>query len=100
MFNRNNVEAFKQRYPAGTRILLEKMDDPYAPVPPGTRGTVILADDAGQLQMKWDNGRTLALIPGKFAPMEMTDPEELKARIRGQAIPELNPEEGDIDEQT
>lgn len=75
MFNRNNVEAFKQRYPAGTRILLEKMDDPYAPVPPGTRGTVILADDAGQLQMKWDNGRTLALIPGKDSFRKLTRQE-------------------------
>lgn len=75
MFNRNNVEAFKQRYPAGTRILLEKMDDPYAPVPPGTRGTVILADDAGQLQMKWDDGRTLALIPGKDSFRKLTRQE-------------------------
>lgn len=75
MFNRNNVEAFKQRYPAGTRILLEEMDDPYSPVPPGTRGTVILADDAGQLQMKWDNGRTLALIPGKDSFRKLTRQE-------------------------
>ena len=36
----------------------------------------------------------------KFAPMKMTDPEELKARIRGQATPEPYSEEGDADEQT
>lgn len=65
MFNQNKVESIKRRYPAGTRILLEKMNDPYSPVPSGTRGTVILVDDAGQLQMQWDNGKTLALIPGK-----------------------------------
>ena len=84
MFNRNNVEAFKQRYPAGRRILLEKMDDPYSPVPPGTRGTVILADDAGQLQMQWDNGRTLALSPGKDWFRKLTQ-QELAAEQRSAA---------------
>ena len=34
------------------------------PVPPGTRGTVVDVDGIGQLVMKWDNGRTLSLVPG------------------------------------
>ena len=49
-------------YPPGTRILLEHMDDKFA-VPDGTRGTVDHVDDAGQIHMRWDNGRTLAIIP-------------------------------------
>ena len=32
---------------------------------PGTEGEVDFVDDAGQLHMKWDNGRSLALIPGE-----------------------------------
>lgn len=40
------------------------MEDPYHPVPAGTEGNVEFVDDAGQIHMKWDNGRTLALIPG------------------------------------
>ena len=40
------------------------MDDPQA-VPDGTEGTVQMVDDQGQLLMKWDNGRTLSLIPGE-----------------------------------
>lgn len=58
-----NVDAIKTMYPQGTRIELIHMDDPYAPVPSGTKGTVEFVDDMGQIAMKWDNGRTLALIP-------------------------------------
>lgn len=58
-----NVEAIKEMYPKGTRIELVHMDDLYAPVPSGTKGTVEFVDDMGQIAMKWDNGRTLALIP-------------------------------------
>jgi hypothetical protein len=58
-----NVDAIKEMYPKDTRIELVHMDDPYAPVPSGTKGTVKFVDDMGQIHMKWDNGRTLALIP-------------------------------------
>ena len=40
------------------------MDDTYAPVQPGTRGTVAVVDDMGSIHMNWDNGRMLAVIPG------------------------------------
>ena len=60
-----NVASIKNKYPAGTRIKLIKMNDPWNPVEPGTEGTVQLVDDIGQIHMKWDNGRTLALVPGQ-----------------------------------
>ena len=41
------------------------MDDPYAPILPGTEGEVDFVDDEGQIFMKWNNGRTLPLAPGK-----------------------------------
>jgi hypothetical protein len=63
--SREQVERIKARYPAGTCIRLNSMDDPYAPIPPGTEGEVQAVDDAGQLIMKWDNGRSLSLIPGE-----------------------------------
>ena len=59
------VKFIKEQYPPGTRIRLGSMSDPYAPVTPGTEGIVDVVDDDGQLHMKWDNGRTLALIPGE-----------------------------------
>ena len=39
------------------------MEDEMA-VPPGSMGTVDFIDDAGQIHMSWDCGRSLALIPG------------------------------------
>ena len=63
--DRKMVNFIKEQYPPGTRIRLNSMEDPYAPVPPGTEGEVDHVDDAGQLHMKWENGRTLALIPGE-----------------------------------
>jgi hypothetical protein len=58
------VNMYKEMYPQGTRIELIHMEDAQA-VPPGTKGTVEFVDDMGQIHMKWDNGRTLALIPGE-----------------------------------
>lgn len=60
---RRFAERMKRCYPPGTRLLLLSMDDPYAPIPSGMRGTVEHVDDATQIHMRWDNGRTLAIIP-------------------------------------
>ena len=57
------VEKIKKLFPVGTRVRLIHMDDSQA-VPSGILGTVDHIDDDGQLHMKWDNGRTLALIYG------------------------------------
>lgn len=64
-WNPKQVERMREQYPPGTRIRLSQMNDPYAPVPPGTEGSVACVDDACQIHMIWDNGRTLALIPGE-----------------------------------
>lgn len=56
------IAEVRLNYPPDTRIELNHMEDNWA-VPPGTRGTVEYVDDAGQIHMKWDNGRTLAIVP-------------------------------------
>lgn len=73
----NWIKRIKENYPEGTRIRLESMEDPLAPVPSGMEGTVNFVDDIGQIHMKWDNGRSLALIPGVdvFSKMETEEQE-------------------------
>ena len=51
------------------------MNDPFSPVEPGTCGTVRYVDDAGQLGVAWDNGRSLSLIPGVDSFRKLTQQE-------------------------
>ena len=72
--DRKTVELLRKEYPAGTRVILEEMDDVQAP-PVGTMGTVIGVDDAGDLLMQWDNGCGLNVVSGqdRVRKMIMTD---------------------------
>ena len=45
------AQRYKESYPPGTRIMLISMEDPWAPVPSGMRGTVEVVDDIGQIHM-------------------------------------------------
>ena len=73
--SRGEIEYYRKQYPAGTRIKLNAMDDPYNPVPPGTMGTVQRIDDVGNMHMQWDNGRTLALVSGEDSFRKLTEEE-------------------------
>ena len=65
MMDRKMVNFIKEQYPPGTRIRLNSMEDPYAPIAPGTEGEVDFVDDIGTIHMKWDNGRSLGIVPGE-----------------------------------
>lgn len=45
--NREMLAFLRKQYPAGTRIRLDAMQDPYAPVEAGTTGKLNYIDDAG-----------------------------------------------------
>lgn len=74
----NSLKALRERYPVGSRIKLIYIDDPYTSLKPGNTGTVVGLDDLGTIQMIWETGSTLGLIPGvdKF--------EKLKVESDGQ----------------
>lgn len=85
------AERYKQSYPPGTRVMLLNMNDPYSPVESGMRGTVQGVDDAGQILMKWDNGRSLSIIPGEDSFRRLTEEEinqEQQEQISEQTIKE------------
>ena len=77
VYNEKKVELLKQRYPEGTRICLDHMED-ICPVESGTKGTIIGIDDIGSIMVKWDNGRTLNLLPDedKFHTIKHEQTEE------------------------
>ena len=62
-FDRNRVGMVKRQYPVGTRIQLDSLCTDEANMPSGLCGTVIGVDDQPSLLMKWDNGRSLSLLP-------------------------------------
>lgn len=72
--DRKIVERVRNEYPAGTRVILEEMDDVQAP-PMGTMGTVKVVDDTASLIVDWDNGSGLNVVYGKdrVKKMIMTD---------------------------
>lgn len=74
--NERQLQSLRERYPAGTKIRLNHMDDPYAPIPDGTVGEVQYVDDAGNIHMIWQNGRTLSLIEGVDDFTIITDDKE------------------------
>ena len=58
---RRQAEVLRNMYPPGSRVECLYMNDPLAPVPSGTKGTVFHVDDMAQIHVNWDNGSSLAL---------------------------------------
>ena len=72
----NRVERIKHQYPEGTKIVLDRMDDPYSDMPRGLRGIVSSVDDIGSIHCIWENGSTLAVIPGEDAFHKVIEKEQ------------------------
>ena len=69
------AQILKERYPAGTRIMLLQMGSDPRPVEPNTKGTVVVVDDIGTIHCDFDNGRGLGVIPGEDSFRTLTDEE-------------------------
>ena len=59
------VESLRRQYPAGTRVALVAMNDPYTKLRPGDEGAVISVDDIGTIHIQWDSGSTLGAAYGE-----------------------------------
>jgi hypothetical protein len=57
--------AEKREELLGRRVRLVFTDDAYTDLQPGATGTIDHVDDLGTLFVKWDDGSTLGLIPGR-----------------------------------
>ena len=51
------AQMIKDRYPAGTRIMLLHMGSDPRPIEPNSKGTVVAVDDIGTVHCDFDNGR-------------------------------------------
>ena len=60
MISKAALESLRERYPAGTRVELVSMDDPYNK----RRGTVAWVDDMGTIHVAWDCGSSLGIVYG------------------------------------
>ena len=59
------IEMLRQKYPAGLRVELTHMDDPYnTRLTPGSKGTVMGVDDMGTIHVRWDCGSSLGVVYG------------------------------------
>ena len=63
--DRETVERVRKQHPAGCRIVLDHMDDPYTKIPLGTQGTVKGVDDSGSIMPCWDSGSGLHVVYGE-----------------------------------
>ena len=69
------AERYKADYPPGTRIVLLSMENDPNPVESGTRGTVKHVDDIGTLHCRFDNGRSLGVVPEEDLFRKLKDEE-------------------------
>ena len=68
MFNINKatLERLRREYPAGVRVELVHMNDPYnTKLFPSARGTVVSVDDIGTVHVQWDCGSSLGVVYGE-----------------------------------
>lgn len=59
-----NLDVLRQKYPAGLRVELTHMEDPYNRLSPGSKGSVIGVDDIGTIHVAWDCGSYLGVVYG------------------------------------
>ena len=67
------VKRLREQYPKGTRVELVSMNDRFAKLMPGDRGTVSHVDDIGTIFVNWDCGSGLGVAYGEDRIKKITD---------------------------
>ena len=63
---KERLQALREAYPAGCRVELVRMNDPYnTKLVPGSKGTVRAVDDIGTIHVDWDCGSSLGVVFGE-----------------------------------
>lgn len=62
--SKETLTVLREKYPAGTRVELVRMDDPYTSLTTGDKGTVRFIDDMGTIHISWDCGLSLGVVYG------------------------------------
>lgn len=63
--SQDQLNTLRANYPQGTRIRLSRdLEDPFALLKQGEKATVRGIDDFGHIHVQWDNGGSLAILPG------------------------------------
>jgi len=76
-------ERVAKMYPVGTRIeLTADMEDEYAPIRAGERGTVVYTD--GDIGMKWDCGGGLKILVNVDSFRVLTPDEVFAERVQSE----------------
>ena len=73
---KETLEHIRKQYPAGTRVELIHMNDPWnTRLHEGCRGTVVAVDDIGTIHVAWDCGSSLGVVYGEDSCKVVTEDE-------------------------
>lgn len=76
--SKEKLEMLRKSYPAGTKVCLDGMEG-ESRMKSGLKGEVRYVDDIGQIHVGWENGSSLALVPGVDRFHAIRDPEKKSA---------------------
>ena len=79
--NRETINRLRGDFPAGCRIVLDRMDDPFRKIPAGSQATVTGVDDVGSIGAVWDCGSSLNICYGEDAAHKICTEAEAKITL-------------------